>query len=79
MLDRATNNLVRDNDITLNKVDGVRVNSLSVSNTIERNLMQGNREHDAHDDSVGPGTAGTANFWLENDCLTENRPGLCTH
>jgi SLT domain-containing protein len=31
----------------------------------------------AHDDSVGPGTSGTANFWLENHCQTQNRPGLC--
>jgi hypothetical protein len=39
--------------------------------------MSGSGEHDAHDDSVGPGIAGTANFWVDNICETGNRPGLC--
>ena len=34
------------------------------------------REHDAHDDSLGTGTAGTANVWRRNRGRTENRPGL---
>lgn len=39
--------------------------------------MLGNVEHDCHDESVGDGTAGTANFWEGNFGETQNRPGLC--
>jgi hypothetical protein len=39
--------------------------------------MDRNAEHDCHDDSVGLGTAGTANLWIKNHGRTENRPGLC--
>ena len=46
-------------------------------NRISRNVALGNKEHDCHDDSVGPGTAGTANLWRANRGQTENRPGLC--
>jgi hypothetical protein len=34
--------------------------------------MLENAEHDAHDD-------GTENDWINNKCVTENRPGLCEH
>jgi hypothetical protein len=57
----------------------VEAHAASDGNTIERNVIRESGEHDAHDDSVGPGTAGTANFWLKNNCKTENRPGLCEH
>jgi hypothetical protein len=57
--------------------DGIRVDAASNGNTIEQNVIRENGEHDAHDDSVGPGTAGTANFWINNKCETENRPELC--
>ena len=59
--------------------DGVFVDSLSTANRIEYNRMERNFEHDCHDDSAGPGTAGTANFWIKDRGLTENRPGLCRH
>jgi len=51
----------------------------SSNNTIERNTVFNSVEHDAHDDSVGIGTAGTANFWTDNHCGTENRLVLCDH
>ncbi len=38
--------------------------------------MRNNAEHDAHDDSVGTGTAGTANTWADNEFRTANRDGL---
>ena len=57
--------------------DGVYADAGSTGNRIEHNRMEGNAEHDCHDDSAGAGTAGTANFWIENHGLTENRPGLC--
>jgi hypothetical protein len=39
--------------------------------------MKDNDEHDCHDDSVGSGTGGTANFWLKDKGETQNRPDLC--
>lgn len=59
------------------RFDGIYMASNSASNWIYGNFLRGNTEHDCHDDSVGPGTAGTANYWVDNDAGTENRPGLC--
>jgi parallel beta-helix repeat protein len=73
----VTNNFVQLNLIRQNLRDGIRANALTAANTIERNVIRESREHDAHDDSAGPGTGGTANFWINNNCETENRPGLC--
>jgi parallel beta-helix repeat protein len=71
-------NTVRLNLIRRNGRDGIRVSDqLAAGNTIERNVIRESVEHDAHDDSAGPGTGGTANFWIENKCHTENRPELC--
>ena len=57
--------------------DGIYANADSSGNRIEYNPMERNVEHDCHDDSVGAGTAGTANFWIKDHGLTESRPGLC--
>jgi hypothetical protein len=57
--------------------DGLYADSGSAGNRLEYNRMERNTEHDCHDDSAGPGTAGTANFWIKNHGLTQNRPGLC--
>lgn len=57
--------------------DGIYADAASAGNRIEYNRLERNMEHDCHDDSNGPGTAGTANFWVKNYGLTENRPGLC--
>jgi hypothetical protein len=70
------NRLVR-NHSRANGRDGIRADSASTDNRITRNHMRRNTEHDCHDDSVGGGTVGTANFWLRNHGRTENRPGLC--
>jgi parallel beta-helix repeat protein len=62
--------------------DGIYVDSDSSGNTISSNQMENNTEHDAHDDSDGPGTGGTANIWEKNHCgspTPENKPGLCEH
>jgi len=69
------------NHVRRNGRDGIRVfDSLAAENTIERNVIRESGEHDAHDDSVGPGTGGTANFWINNKCETDNRLGLlCEH
>jgi len=74
----VTANIVQLNHIQRNGRDGIRVfSSLAHDNTIERNVIRQSGEHDAHDDSVGAGTGGTANLWMENKCETENRPELC--
>jgi nitrous oxidase accessory protein NosD len=63
-----------------NGFDGIYVASNSSDNFITNNQMDDNAEHDAHDDSVGPRTAGTANTWEKNHCGSanpENKTGLC--
>jgi parallel beta-helix repeat protein len=76
-LHNADNNLVQGNESTSNGRDGLRADTLSGGNRIEGNKALGNLEHDCHDDSVGLGTAGTANFWIGNEGRTQNRLGLC--
>jgi hypothetical protein len=51
----------------------------TANNTIEHNKLTTNAELDCDDVSAGPGTAGTANFWIQDLGYTENRPGLCKH
>ncbi len=75
----ADNNRIAHNDARNNGRDGILADAGSSGNTIERNKMRDNVEHDAHDNTAGPGTAGTANFWIDNQCETENRPGLCSY
>lgn len=72
----AASNQVRQNHAERNGRDGVRAAAGSSNNTIEKNELNKNVEHDAHDDTVGSGTAGTANFWIKNKGKTESRPGL---
>lgn len=76
-LENADENVVRGNKSDDNRRDGLRADSASSANRIEKNRMSGNREHDCHDDSTGTGTAGTANTWNDNQGATENRSGLC--
>ncbi|MEA2573275.1 MAG: hypothetical protein QOH93_573, partial [Chloroflexia bacterium] len=76
----ATNCTISFNDSSGSGFDGVYVDSDSSNNHIEHNRLSNNVEHDAHDDSAGPGTSGTANFWEHDKCDSpnpENRPGLC--
>lgn len=68
---------VSNNRLERNDFDGIYAGSDTSGNTISYNHADENVEHDCHDDSVGPGTAGTANFWIKNLGDTENRPGLC--
>lgn len=75
-LESATANVIRDNEVTGNRRDGIRVDAASSGNRIINNRLRHNGEDDAHDDSVGTGTAGTADLWMGNSGETENRPGL---
>jgi parallel beta-helix repeat protein len=76
-LENADSNRVEDNRSDGNGRDGVRSDADSTGNDLLRNTAVGNREHDCHDDSVGAGTAGTANSWTGDVGATENRTGLC--
>jgi parallel beta-helix repeat protein len=49
----------------------------SVNNAIRSNTMLNNTGLDARDGTVGTGTAGTANFWTFNTCVTDAPDGLC--
>jgi parallel beta-helix repeat protein len=73
----VANNMVQLNHVRRNGRDGVRAFPNSAGNTIERNVIRESGEHDAHDDSKGPGTSGTANFWINNKCETDLPDGLC--
>ena len=73
-----TNSVIAKNTSLSNALDGIRIEAGgNAGNRVERNVLRGNQEHDCHDDTVGTGTAGTANSWLGNSALTGNRPGLC--
>ena len=74
----VTGNTVQLNVIRRNGRDGIRVFDPAVAkNLIERNVIRESAEHDAHDDSVGPGPGATLNFWIENKCEIDHPPGLC--
>lgn len=77
VLQGAVGNEVRGNVGNQNGRDGLRAETQSQDNLIQDNTFQRNVEHDCHDDTVGNGTVGTANFWEGNNGTTENRPGLC--
>jgi len=75
-------NKVRDNGTTSttnpDATDGIRVNdAFSTGNTVHDNRLKHNVTHDCHDNSMGTGTAGTSNSWINNDGTTSNPPGLC--
>ena len=82
ILHESFDNVIERNHSTTNGLDGIGVKDhpgtpLSARNAIRQNHVSDNAEHDCHDESVGAGTAGTANVWEHNHAETENRPGLC--
>jgi parallel beta-helix repeat protein len=79
LLENADDNAIRHNTVRDNGGDGIHVNADSTGNRITRNKLRDNGGFDAFDASTGTRTAGTANFWDDNKCRTENRPGLCEH
>lgn len=72
-------NILSRNTINFNNMDGILIESGNTNLRIERNSMQGNNGFDAHD-LTGPSggkTAGTANTWYRNECVTSSPVGLC--
>ena len=78
----ADSNLLKSNHIAGNGTvgpdrDGLSADMNSKNNQILDNHMSNNVGFDCRDDSVGTGTAGTANTWNNDMGTTQNRPGLC--
>ena len=65
------------NDVHGSLDNGIAAFDGSANNTISFNKATGNVPVDCYDETVGSGTAGTANFWTKNMGNTQNRPGLC--
>jgi parallel beta-helix repeat protein len=76
-LDGASNNTLKDNKTNGNARDGVHAGSSSTGNTIQNNDAKSNTQFDCRDLSAGAGTAGTANFWLNDKGVTSSPLGLC--
>ena len=70
---RIAKNKSHDNVI----FDGLFADSDSQNNKFEANVATNNAEHDCHDDSVGGGTAGTANIWKDDKGVTQTPAGIC--
>jgi len=76
LLDDGDNNTVGDNQVRengtagLDLTDGIRLNTLSMGNTIHDNHLRDNVTYDCHD-------GGTGNMWVNNHGETSIPPGLC--
>lgn len=69
------NSFLAGNESNGNGYAGFLVDAASQGNRFIQNRMSGNAVFDAVDDSVGSGTAGTANLWIGNFGLSDNRGG----
>lgn len=73
----TTGATLRDNKLRRNALDGIAVDSGSSGNLLENNKASNNTGFDCEDQSVGAGTAGTANTWTNNKGATANPLGIC--
>ncbi|MDP8932428.1 MAG: right-handed parallel beta-helix repeat-containing protein, partial [Actinomycetota bacterium] len=73
----SRDNVVWANHVQESRAAGIRIEVGSSGNLITNNTIADSIENDCHDDTVGQGTAGTANTWDNNRGRTENRQGLC--
>jgi parallel beta-helix repeat protein len=77
---RGDYSTVQQNRVMDSASCGIRILS-GTDNVIDSNVLQRNAvgltgHYDAHDNTSGSGTAGTANFWTNNVGRTENKIGL---
>jgi hypothetical protein len=77
LFNTTRNSFIEVNKSVANGFDGIRVDETSALNRINNNLSDANGEHDCHDETVGPLTGGTRNFWEHNLGDTANRPEIC--
>jgi hypothetical protein len=68
---------IAQNRVTGSGRDGVHLGFRTSGNLVEDNVLVGSTSYDCYDESVGSGTAGTANTWQNNQATTENKAGLC--
>jgi hypothetical protein len=76
----TTGVLIRRNvGLDATEFDGISMAATTSNNRIEENFLRGNQRFDCRDASVGPNNppALVANFWIDNDGITQNREGLC--
>lgn len=79
-LEDVNKSTVRKNTVTDSKNNGIGLISGggdNRDNTLEENTIKNSANQDAHDTSVGNKTAGTANTWEDNTCVTSDPAGLC--
>jgi hypothetical protein len=69
-----TASVIEKNEVLNATYDGIYMDEGTAANTLSQNFLRGS-VFDCEDYSTGPGTAGTANFWLKNDGVTDNRSG----
>lgn len=70
-----------DNHFLKNRVrdsgsDGIHVFD-GADNRFQENRIRGSGGFDAHDETTGGGTGGTADKWKDNECDTSSPSGLC--
>jgi parallel beta-helix repeat protein len=75
----ASFNQVAGNIADNNRIVGIDLDRFSVSNTVSLNTALNNGIFDAEDDSIGFGTAGTANTWTANTEHKDNHGGGLGH
>lgn len=68
---------VRDNAVELSTEIGVRLEASTAGVAVTGNQVSGSGVVDCLDDSVGTGTAGTANTWTGNAGSLSSPAGLC--
>lgn len=77
-LSDAHNANVKTNTVDRSAYNGIFVSRDSSGNSISNNLLMNSTSYDAVDDSIGTGTAGTADTWAQNKCNTNRPGGLCS-
>ncbi|MDQ2960814.1 MAG: hypothetical protein M3R48_07160 [Candidatus Dormibacteraeota bacterium] len=58
-------------------VDGIGFDNTTSGNTLTNNNASKSGTFDCHDTSTGPGTAGTANTWINDDGKKASPPAIC--
>jgi hypothetical protein len=71
------NSLLKDNKVTGGAGQGLHIQMLNSGNTLLHNDARGNIGVDCVDESIGMGTAMTANTWTDNKGDQSVPPGIC--
>ncbi len=66
-----------NNQAKNNRSNGFYAGSDTSGNTLQNDQASGSGMFDCRDDSVGSGTANTANFWLNDQGATSMPAGIC--